>query len=233
MSSKRVIQDIEILKDRSKERDPDEGFLRLRRLELRNHYADGSTSAAYACDIVSRPNVDAVTVLLYQRVTDKRVLVGLREGLRPPIFLRRYKTDLPYKDETPIDLMLETVAGILEIEDANLDQALGVARRASCECLEEAGLVVPPENILELGAASFPSPGVADEMVYFRAAEVDFNAASEAGGDGSVMEEVGGLVVLELGDALARCRAGTICDMKTEIALARLRDLLLPLGPSR
>jgi len=39
-------------------------------------------------------------------------------------------------------------------------------------------------------------------------------------------EEVGGLVVLPLAEALTRCRDGRIADMKTEIALRRLAERL-------
>ena len=45
-------------------------------------------------------------------------------------------------------------------------------------------------------------------------------------GDGSPMEEGTRAVVLDLEDAIAACRAGDIPDMKTELALLRLRDKL-------
>ncbi len=45
-------------------------------------------------------------------------------------------------------------------------------------------------------------------------------------GDGSVMEEGTRVVVLELHDAITRCREGTIPDMKTEIGLLRLAEAL-------
>jgi hypothetical protein len=61
--------------------------------------------------------------------------------------------------------------------------------------------------------------------VFFVAAEADLEAAAPPPGDGSVMEEAGGLVILDLDDAIARCRDG-VADMKTEIALVRLRDRL-------
>ena len=44
----------------------DEGFLRVRRLVLRNVYADGTRSRPYDCDVVSRTRTDAVAVVLYE-----------------------------------------------------------------------------------------------------------------------------------------------------------------------
>ena len=133
-----------------------------------------------------------------------------------------------FPETPPLSTILETVAGILEPQDAGhgLDRALRL--RASAEAVEEVGIPVPPERILDLGGAAFPTPGVADEKVYFKAAEVDLSQAHAPEGDGSVMEEVGGLVILPLHEAIARCRSGAIPDMKTEIALVRLRDQLGP-----
>ncbi|MFQ5506167.1 MAG: NUDIX hydrolase [Planctomycetota bacterium] len=220
-----ALRDVEVLEDRTDQLSPREGFLRLSRLVLTNRYGDSTRSKPYHCDIVSRPCVDAVTVVLYQRDGD-RVLVGLREGLRPPVYLRRRKPDLLFPDDPPYGLIHETVAGILEPADAEHDLETALARRAAAECLEEAGLAVSPADIQDLGGAAFPSPGVADEKVYFKAAEVDFSKAGRPAGDGSTMEESGRLVVLPLDEALARCRRGEIPDMKTEIGLARLGEKL-------
>ena len=83
------IERIEQVEDRTHAMGPDEGFLRLRRLVVRNHYADGSRSAPYACDVVSRTRVDAVAVLIYEVGADGAVRVALKEGVRPPVWFRR------------------------------------------------------------------------------------------------------------------------------------------------
>lgn len=218
---------VEILEDRADALGPRGGFLQLQRLIVRNRYADGSASAPYPCDIVSRRGVDAVTIALFERRADGTIVVGLRENLRVPIWLRRLNPDLPFPDAPPQGTLLETVAGILEPSDRDLGSLrAALRRRAAIESAEEIGLTVHDEQIMELGGASFPTPGIGDEKVYFAAAEVEFAHATSASGDGSVMEEVGGLVVLELDDAIQRCRDGRIPDMKTEIALTRLREEL-------
>ncbi len=236
-TKRRELIDVEVLADHAEQRGPRDGFLRLSRLEVVNHYSDGTRSAAYACDVVTRARVDAVTIVLFQEVGEARYLVGLRENLRAPVYLRRKKAEPLFQIGPRHDTILETVAGVLEVEDLPRPDAesleSGLRRRAAAECLEEVGLDVAVEAILELGAASFPSPGVADELVYFKAAEVDFAKALPPCGDGSTMEEHGGLVVLELEEAIESCRDGRIPDMKTEIALVRLRDLLYDVPTGR
>lgn len=224
-SDGRRLERVEVLRDRSDELGPKDGFLLLQRLLVRNVYDDGTTSAEYPCDIVSRRCVDAVTVVLFARDGD-RVRVGLRENLRVPIWLRRESDKIAFTDDPRHDTMLETVAGILEREDGEHDLGHALRRRAAAEAKEEVGIEVPLEKILDLGGASFPTPGVTDEKVFFQAAEVDFDRAQPADGDGSTMEEVGGLVIVELDEAIERCRDGRIADMKTEIALLRLRERL-------
>ncbi|MFV1960024.1 MAG: NUDIX hydrolase [Planctomycetota bacterium] len=215
---------IDVVEDRAARSRPDEGFLRLRRLTLVSRYTDGSRSRPYACDIVSRRNVDAVAVVLHDRPTDgsSRVRVALRESVRPPVLLRADHPLAP-SDGAGLALLAEIVAGVIEEEDVGAD---GVERRAAAECEEEAGYPVSPVQVLPLGASSFPSPGVTDERVHFRRVEIDLDARGEAAGDGSVMEEAGEVVLLPLREAIRRCRRGEIPDMKTEIGLLRLADAL-------
>lgn len=216
------VRDIEIVADRTAGTRCDEGFLRVQRLTLRNHYADGSTSAEYACDVVSRECVDAVAVVIYEIDAERRVRVALKQGVRPPIYLRRHK-DLINGDEREHPLLAEIVAGVLEPGD---EGPAGIAHRAALECLEEAGLTVSSDAVLELGEALFASPGVTDEKVHYRCVEAELDSRGTPTGDGSVMEEAGGVVVLELREAIRRCRNGEIPDAKTEVGLLRLCDHL-------
>ncbi len=212
---------IEVVEDRTRTSRPDEGFLRLRRLLLRNHYDDGSVSRPYPCDVASRRDVDAVTVVIHGPVVDGAVEVLLRAGVRAPVWLRREK-DIAHGGG-PVTTIVETIAGVVEPDDAGPG---GVERRAAKEVEEEGGLHVAAGAVRALGGALFPSPGVTDERVHFRRVEADLVPRTQARGDGSVMEEVGEAVVLPLREAIRRCRSGEIPDMKTEVALLRLADAL-------
>ncbi|HEX9793826.1 MAG TPA: NUDIX hydrolase [Planctomycetota bacterium] len=215
---------LEVLEDRTPGGRADEGFLTVRRLQVRHVYDDGSTSPAYPCDVVSRPGTDAVAAVLWFRAADGSVQVVLKEGVRPPVWLRREKALVHPDPQAPL-MMAELVAGLLEAGDAGPG---GAARRAAAEAHEEAGVKVPTSAFAALGGASFPSPGAADERVEFQVAELAAapDPAAPLPGDGSAMEEGGAVLVLELDQAIARCRDGRIPDMKTEIGLLRLRDRL-------
>jgi ADP-ribose pyrophosphatase len=215
--------EIEIVEDRTAQSRCDSGFLRVSRLEVRNVYADGSRSAPYPCDIVSRPGSDAVVAVLYEQRAHREVRVLLREAPRAPIYLRRHKRFV-HPDPRVYLSIVEVVAGVVEEGDG--PGTAGRQRRASLEALEEAGCRIPPERFREIGCETFASPGTSDEKVYYCAAETDLGAARDAPGDGSVMEEAGHLVVMDLAAAIEACRRGAIPDMKTEVALLRLADHL-------
>jgi ADP-ribose pyrophosphatase len=219
------VADVEVVEDRTAGSRADEGFLRVRRLLLRTVWADGGRSTPYPCDVVSRSRTDAVAVVLYDVRPEgarRRPWVALKTGLRAPVFLRRHAR-LVQPDARPYAVLAEVVAGMLEPEDAG---AGGVEKRAAREAHEEAGASLRPEAVEPLGAESFPSPGVTDEKVHFRAARAPLSGRLEPEGDGSPMEEGGGTWVLPLDEAVAACRAGDIPDMKTEVALLRLADRL-------
>jgi ADP-ribose pyrophosphatase len=215
--------EIEIVADRTAQSRCDMGFLRVARLELRNRYADGSRSAPYPCDIVSRPGSDAVVAVLYEGDAKASLRVLLREAPRAPVYLRRNKRFV-HPDPREYLSLTEVVAGIVEEGDGS--GPAGRKLRASREALEEAGIRIPAAEFREIGGETFASPGTSDEKIYFCAGQADLGAAREAPGDGSVMEEAGRLVVMELGAAIEACRNGQIPDMKSEVALLRLADHL-------
>jgi ADP-ribose pyrophosphatase len=217
------LRSIEVVEDRTATSRCDEGFLQVQRLLLRNHYEDGSASATYPCDVLSRKGSDAVVAVLYEIDGARRVRVVLRDAPRAPVYLRARKTFVHPDPRTYLSLM-ELVAGMVEPEDSSGD--VGLCRRAALEAKEEAGLEAPAEDFAVLGGGSFSSPGGTDEKLYFCAAPVEAEEATPGRGDGSVMEECAKLVVLELSDAIAACRSGAIPDMKTEIGLLRLADHL-------
>jgi ADP-ribose pyrophosphatase len=196
------------------------GFLALRRLHLRNRRPDGSLSRGYLCDYVLRPyGQDAVVVAIFD--AQRRVLV--RECLRPALHLGRDPDKAPLP-EAPAGLTLtELVAGIIEQGDRGED---GLRTRAAHEVLEEAGFVVDPARVILLGRGLFPSPGSMVEKFHFAAALVDPSLQQALEGDGSPMEEGASTRWIPIDEAIAMCMRGEIADLKTELGLRRLRDLL-------
>jgi ADP-ribose pyrophosphatase len=168
---------IEIVEDRTATSRCDEGFLRLKRYRAVNRRADGSASAVYPIDVIDRPTLDAVAVVLWAR-TPRGVEVLTRLGLRPAAAFRRGQvTALP---EPAYLLVEEIVAGVLEPGEAGV-QAL--VRRAVEEAREEAGLQVDPARVGLLGAPFFLVPGIASEKIHLLHAEVDAGAMDwRAGG---------------------------------------------------
>jgi ADP-ribose pyrophosphatase len=215
------LRGIEIVEDRTATSRCDEGFLRLRRLVVRNVYEEGR-SEPYACDVVSRAATDAVVAVLFER-RGGRVAVLLRESPRAPVYLRRLKA-LEHPDDREYLTLCEVVAGLLEAEDGPGED--GLRQRAAAEALEEAGCACAPEDFAPLGGPTFASPGTSDEKVFYCAGEVRLAERREPSGDGSVMEEAARLRVLDLREAIEACRRGEVPDMKTELALLRLADHL-------
>ena len=217
------VASVEIVEDRTQKSRCDEGFLKVSRFVLRNRYEDGSLSEVYPCDVVSRPGSDAVVAILYEIGPDRKVRVLLREGLRAPIYLRRFRKFV-HPDARTYTAIPELVAGLIEEQDGEGEAAL--RHRAVTESAEEAGLEVPPGRFTILGGETFASPGTSDEKLFYAAALVRLDDAGPPPGDGSVMEQGARLVPMELGEAIALCRQGLIPDMKTEVGLLRLAEHL-------
>ncbi len=201
------------------------GFLAIRRLHLRNRRDDGSLSAPYICDFISRPKgSDAVVVALFHRLPSGAVEVLIRRGLRPPLAVGRPSEPVPIADKEQYLFFSELVAGIIERDDKGMD---GIRKRAAEEAWEEAGYRVAADEVHSLGAGSFPSPGAMIEKFWLTAVEVTDKASqSLAEGDGSPMEEGSSTTWMELDQAIAACVSGDIEDCKTEITLRRLREQL-------
>jgi hypothetical protein len=80
----------------------DGGFLKLRRLVLRNGRDDTTSSPPYTCDLVVRPyGQDAVVVVVHARIAGT-VHVLLRDGLRPAITLARDPARAPLPEAAPV-----------------------------------------------------------------------------------------------------------------------------------
>ncbi|MBA3464847.1 MAG: NUDIX hydrolase [Deltaproteobacteria bacterium] len=199
------------------------GFLKLRRMRMRNRHPDGSLSEQYCCDTVARPyGQDAVVVAVFSR-SAAGIQVLLRDGLRPGITRARDVAAAPITEEPPGLFVTELVAGIIEAGDRG---EAGLRMRAVHETLEEAGFAVEPDKVFMLGAGMLPSPGAMVEKLYFMAVEVDPATQQPLAGDGSPMEEGATTRWRGLEDTIAACVRGEITDLKTEAALRRLRDAL-------
>ncbi|MCM2332463.1 MAG: NUDIX hydrolase [Anaeromyxobacteraceae bacterium] len=216
---------IEIVEDRTATARCDEGFLRLKRYRARNRRSDGSASPEYPIDVIDRPVLDAVAVVLWAR-TPRGVEVLTRRGLRPAAYFRRGQvTALP---EPEYLLVEEIVAGVLEPGEVG---EAAIRRRAAEEAAEEAGLTLDPAAVTPLGAPFFLVPGIASEKIHLVAAEVartgghgPFDAPQA--GDGSPLEEGALLEWRGLAAAIAACEAGEIEDVKSEVGFRRLASRL-------
>ena len=231
---------VEILSDEIVGREG--GFMAIRRLRCVNVHPDGTRSAPYLCDFLVRPKgLDAIVVAVYARAggpvglrptggeAERSPLKGgatrvlLREGVRIPLLVGRDGAAVP--DARRYERFVETVAGIIEVED---EGEAGIRKRAALEVAEEAGFDVDPAAVQMLGAGTFPSPGAMAEKFWFACVEVDPAAAGTPLGDGSPMEEGARLEWLDLDEAIRACGRGDIEDAKTEIALRRLAERLAP-----
>ena len=215
MSHARVTN-IEIVEDFSATARCDEGFLQLRRLRVRNAREDGTHSGVYRVDVIDRPRLDAVAVLIYRR--NAGVLEFLtRQNLRPAAHFRSAKSPVLPDGRSHL-FCEELVAGLLEESDRGED---GLRHRAAEEVFEEAGFRVDAAGVTLLGRPFFVAPGILSEKIYLASVDVTGLTAEAPGGDGSPLEE-GGVTQWRTREALETAIAdGTIQDAKTELALAR------------
>lgn len=211
------VTSIEVIEDFTATGRCDEGFLHVRRLRCRNRRADGSESQIYRVDVIDRPRLDAVAVLIHRRgATGVEVLT--RRNLRPAAYFRKDKQ--PNVPDGQVHLHVEEiVAGLLEPEDRGEE---GLRRRASEETREEAGIEVQPEEIVILGGPFFVAPGILSEKIFLTAVDVTGKPLEVPQGDGSPLEEGTELRWRPIDDALDACRRGEIQDAKTEMGIARL-----------
>ena len=213
--------DIEIVKDLTAQTPSDRGYIKVRRLTLRTHYADGTVSEEYRYDVVDRAALDAVVVLMWaaQTETPSDPLVCVRKQLRPPLLLRRGRELVIPDRSTELELW-ELPAGLIEQDERGEEGVLECARR---ETEEETGFSLPREEFARLGVPVFLSPGLCAEKIHFVKVRVpDPTHAVVAKGDGVV--EAGATVAWwPLSECLARTEDGVIEDAKTELALRRLR----------
>ena len=224
---------LEIVGDRTASSKCDEGYLRVRRLDLRARWKTvKEPSEPFRYDVVERWNPDAVAVLPHFEKGGVHHVV-LRTCIRPPAAMRKEKfiegaPALPHAATTGV--LWEIVAGLVEKDERSAD---GLVRCAIRETEEEIGLAVEAASVRPLGGPMFPSAGVVGELIYFFECEVDLSKRREPGGDGSPLEAHAKIVDLPLVDALAACDAGLLPDAKTELALRRFAARVVSHGKTR
>ncbi len=203
--------EIEVVEDRSATARCDVGFLRMRRLSLRNRYADGTRSATYAYDLVERTAMDAVAIVLVERGAEEP-RVCLRSALRPP---------LGFREDSDRAVQWEVPAGLIEPSEPG---PAGVLACAAREALEEVGAELSADAFELLGGAVTLSPGVLAERLSFAVADVDPAAFVSPTEDGTPVEERAEVRFVPLSEALDACGSGLVTDIKTELAIRRLVD---------
>jgi ADP-ribose pyrophosphatase len=219
MASGRKVRALEVLEDFSASARCDEGFLHIRRLRVHNRREDGTVSKVYRVDVVDRPKLDAVAVLVHRQVNG-RVEVLTRTNLRPAAYFRKDREPTIPDDREYLHLD-EIVAGVLENEDKG---EAGLRHRAAEEVREEAGFAVSAEEIQLLGGAFFVAPGIVSEKIHLAAVEVTGRTQVPPSGDGSPMEEGATVTWWKIEELLAACRDGRVPDAKTEIAIVRFLE---------
>lgn len=208
---------IEVVEDRSVPRSVDDGFLRLRRLTLKNHYADGTTSRDYRYDCVERDATDAVGIVLVDR-TSGTPRICLRSSIRPPL-ARRATMTLPIPEHDTAPTLFEIPAGLVERTETGED---GLRRTCARETLEEVGLVVPPDAFRRLGRAFYLSSGVLPEKLHLFVADVDARDRGAPTTDDSPVEEHARIEFVAIDEALRAIDDGRLEDVKTEVAIHRV-----------
>lgn len=210
------VTDLDVVEDFTATGRCDEGFLHVRRLRVRNLRADGSRSDVYRVDVVDRPRLDAVAVLVWRRGAQGLEFLT-RQNLRPAAHFRHEK--VPNVPDGRSHLFCEEiVAGLLEQGEPGL---AGVRHRAAAEVFEEAGYRVADAAVELLGQPFFVAPGIISEKIFLAAVDVTGLEAQAPEGDGTPLEE-GGVTQWRTRASLETAIAdGTIQDAKTELALHR------------
>lgn len=210
------VTELEIVEDFTASARCDEGFLQVRRLRVRNRRADGSASPVYRVDVVDRPRLDAVAVLVH-RTGPGGVEVLTRQNLRPAAYFRKDREPAVPDGRSHL-FCEEIVAGLLEPGDTG---EAGLRHRCAQEVLEEAGFDVSPDEVELLGPPFLVAPGIISEKIFLAAVDVSGKPHQRAEGDGSPLEEGGELRWRPVAEARQAIERGDLQDAKTEIALNR------------
>lgn len=212
------------LREVTRETDP-LPFLHVDRRWLVAGFPNGSESAPFGYDSVSRRALDAVVIVVWQRV-EAEVAVYLRTAVRPPLIERETHPGAVEPQATAG--IWELPAGLIEPEELQREpeRLRGVLHAAARETEEELGFALAASRFAALGGGVFPSPAMTGERQYFAHVEVRDEVAAVPSLDGSPLEEHAAIALVPLSLALTWCEHGAIVDGKTELGLRRLAALL-------
>lgn len=212
--------DLHVVADTTEGSRCDEGFVRIRRRKLALTLPERGRTADFSYDEAYRTRLDAVAVAVHYVDESGVRFVLLRSAVRPPLFLRP-KSVWPVPERPTLGHLWEVPAGLVEETERSAE---GLARCAARELEEETGIVLSPEEIHPLGTASFPTPGLIAEKIFFFHCQISPGKRPDPEGDGP-LEQAARIVDVPLSDALRMTREGVFEDMKTELAIRRLADL--------
>src|SRR4051812_15721022 len=116
-------------------------YLRIRRLELRATFPDGSESEPFFYDMVDRKALDAVVIAPHFRDEGGVRRVILRSALRPPVSFRP-RDMWPVPEKPTLGGLWELPAGLVEESERS---ERGLRECASREMYEEIGATVLPD----------------------------------------------------------------------------------------
>lgn len=201
--------ELEVVLDRTVQTD-ERGFLKVRSVDLVAKREDGTRSRSFPYDVLDRKAIDAAIMVAHHEI-DGVAHVYLRSAVRPPLALRPRDPASPNVWEVP--------AGLIEPDERP-------AAAAAREVEEELGFAVKEEEMIPLGQPGYPAPGFIGELHFYFHVRVDPARRTAPGGDGSPLEEGARIESVALDVALEACRRGEVPDLKTELALRRLREVL-------
>lgn len=217
---------VELVQDVSEISPATEGYLRRHRHRVKTRLAGGTRTEVYVTDYIDRvvDRRDAVATAVYAAPPEGRGPGAARVLLRRQV---RYGAWIALG----APLVSEVICGLIEAPESPEETT---AR----ELWEEAGIQVNARSVRRLGKPILVLPSILTERMFPTVVEVgeDQLAAAVLGGttgDGSPFEEGAEHKVLTLDEALEESAAFSaggadlgVADLKTELVLLRLRDLL-------
>ena len=144
---------LDVARDRTPESRASGGFVNLRRVDLVARFPDGSVSETFAYDVVERAGIDAVILVVFERVAGQREIY-VRSAVRAPLALR-----------AGCDAVN---ASIWELPAGIVDPGESPRAAAAREIEEELGFNVSAESLLEFAPWTWPAPSfIAERQQFF------------------------------------------------------------------
>ena len=185
-------------------------FIKVQRNKYEITYPDNSTKETHI-DHIERVRPDASVIIAYNTYSNT---VWLRSCFRPAAAIR-YGADLDFEYDGN---MWELPAGLI---DAGETPAEAAAR----ECWEEIGFTIEASKFVHVQTV-LCMPSLIAEKLHFYYVCVNSTLQAEPELDGSAMEAFGEIMEMPMADAYAHVKAGNIPDMKTNLGIRLLHDMI-------